>query len=116
MPIFRFNKAFRVTRDLKVFLNLHSGVTRGMVPDAAQYEKQAEALRNAPQLVKEHRKSLKRKDRENFQLEVKLLRKNREIFQLKNELRRKEWEAAGEPEPETLPDFVIISTSAPPIS
>ncbi len=120
MPVFRFNKAFGIARDLKVFLNLQSGVTRGAVPDVEQYKQQAEALRNARQLIKEQTKALRSKDWEILQLKNKDLKnargriyeqgkalrsKDREIFQLKNELRAT---SAGESETGGLPDFLII--------
>ncbi len=120
MPVFRFNKAFGIARDLKVFLNLQGGLTRRAVPDVEQYKEQAEALRNARQLIKEQRRALSSKDREILQLKNKDLRnareriykqgkalrsKDREIFQLKNELRAT---SAGESETGALPDFLII--------
>ena len=120
MPVFRFNKAFGIARDLKVFLNLQSGLTRGAVPDVEPYKEQAEALRNARQLIKEQTKALRSKDREILQLKNKDLRnargriyeqgkalrnKDREIFQLRNELRAA---SAGESETGALPDFLII--------
>jgi hypothetical protein len=120
LPDFRFNKAFGIARDVKVFLNLQSGLTRGAVPDIDQYKEQAEALRNARQLIKEQTKALRSKDREILQLKNKDLRnargriyeqgkalrsKDREIFQLKNELRAT---SAGESETGALPDFLII--------
>ena len=122
MPVFQFNKALGIARDLKVFLNLQSGLTRGEVPDADRHNKQAEALRNARQLIREQRKTLKSKDLEikaqakglkNARQLIKegertLKSKDGEILQLKNELRRKEWRAAGESEPQALPEFVII--------
>ena len=120
MPVFRFNKAFGIARDLKVFLNLQGGLTRGAVPDVEPYKEQAEALRNARQLIKEQTKALRSKDREILQLKNKDLRnargriyeqgkalrnKDREIFQLRNELRAA---SAGESETGALPDFLII--------
>jgi hypothetical protein len=63
LPVFRFNKAFTIARDLKAFLNLHAGVTRGVVPNVDQNKKQVKKLRMAPQknrrLVKEQRKKIK---------------------------------------------------------
>jgi hypothetical protein len=120
LPVFRFNKAFGIARDLKVFLNLQGGLTRGAVPDIEQFKEQAEALRHAHQLIKEQRRALSKKDREILKLKNKDLRnargriyeqgkalrnKDREIFQLKNELRAA---SAGESETGALPDFLII--------
>ena len=131
MPIFRFSKAFGIGRDVKAFLNLQSGVVRGVVPDPGRYEEQAEKLRN---VVEEQRKTLKSKNQqineqaENLRnawrriKEEKKTRKSkeREIFQLKNELRAAREQVEDTPdarpaapvmvEPEigALPDFVII--------
>ena len=131
MPVFRFNKAFGIARDLKVFLRLQSGLTRGAVPDAERDKKQAQKLRNARQLVKEQRKKLKeqaetlRYARRHLERRREELRsKNREIFWLKNKLReakeqvegvtdgRSAAQVAGESEAAgTLPDFVIIGAA-----
>ena len=120
MPVFRFNKAFGIARDLKVFLNLQSGLTRGAVPGAdpdkmqanrskRQADKIRKARRNARQLIKEQRKTLRSKEQEIFRLEKDLRNlAHKEGFRLENELRAKEWRAAGEPEPEVLPDFLIV--------
>jgi len=63
LPVFRFNKAFTIARDLKAFLNLHAGVTRGVVPNVDRYKKQVKKLRMAPKknrrLIKKQRKKLK---------------------------------------------------------
>ena len=110
MPVFRFSKAFGIARDAKVFLNLEGGLTDGAVPDVERYKKQAEKLKIARQkdrqLIEEQRKTLRYKERMISGLKSKLHPK--EIFQLENELRAKEWRAAGQTEPEVLPDFVII--------
>jgi len=94
-------------------LNLEGGLTGGTIPDTDQYKKQvnhskkqAEKLRNARQLIEEQRKMLRYKERMISGLQSKLHPK--EVFQLENELRAREWRAAGETEPEVLPDFVII--------
>ena len=120
MPVFRFNKAFGIARDLKVFLNLQGGLTRGAVPGADPYKKQAnqyrrqadklrKARRIARQRIKEQRKALRSKEREISRLEKDLRNLAlKESFRLENELRAKEWRAAGKPEPEVLPDFLII--------
>jgi hypothetical protein len=124
LPVFRFNKAFGIARDVKVFLSLQSGVTRGAVPDVERYKKEAEKLRNSHRL-----------DREKIKKQVEILRharqhvgnlreeiqsQKREIFRLKNELRATEEQvesatngrptlpAAVESETGRLPDFVII--------
>jgi hypothetical protein len=120
LPVFRFNKAFGIARDVKVFLALQGGIMRGALPDVERYKKRAEPLRNARQLIKEQRKALRSKDREILQLKNKDLRnarrriyeqgkalrsKDREIFQLMNELRAMR---SGTSETGALPDFLII--------
>src|SRR5215218_3099530 len=47
----------------KVFLNGKRNVIRGATPDADRFKKQAEALKNARQLIREQSKRLERKDR-----------------------------------------------------
>ena len=97
MPVFRLNRAFSVGRDVKAFLNMQGGLTRGAVPDS---EEQAERLRK---IVTRQKKALQRKDRqieaqaamletlrERLRRKGKLTRKVRqqrlEIFRLRNEL------------------------------
>jgi hypothetical protein len=123
---------------VKAVLNLKGGPTRGAVPDIERHEKQTKKLRkklrNARQLVREQRKTLKSKDKEikeqarNLRFQRRRTHKQRktlrlrklEIFHLKNELA-----AANElvetarnvplapqvsvtPEVGALPDFVVI--------
>ncbi len=47
MPVYRFSKAFDITRGAKAFLNLEGGLTRGALLDVEQYNEQAEDPRNA---------------------------------------------------------------------
>ena len=64
MPALQFNKAFGIARDLKVFLYLRGGVTRGAVPPVDRYEKLAKELRIARQknrqLIKEQRREIEK--------------------------------------------------------
>ena len=97
MPVFRFDKAFGVARDLKVFLSLQSGVTRGPVPDAQLYEEQAQKLTYARKRLKEQRNKIKqqaqtlRYARQHIKRREGEIRSyKREIFGLKNELRAAE--------------------------
>jgi Sulfotransferase domain len=106
LPVFRFNKAFNIGRKLKVFVNLQSGVMRGALPDVDGHQEQAQKLRDARQLIKEQKKTLKFRERMISRLEYKLHHK--EDFHVENKLRAKEWRGAGKPEPEVLPDFAII--------
>jgi hypothetical protein len=131
LPVFRFNKAFGIARDLKVFLNLQGGFTRGAVPDVDPYKKQAQKLRNARrkdrQLIKGQRKKIKEQAKTlNYarrridENKHKSAQKHQEIFRLKNELRSAEErvkdatkglpapQAEGEQKTGALPDFVII--------
>ena len=61
MPIFQLSKTFGVGRKVKVFLNLHAGLTRGAVPNLEHHKEQAEKLRN---VIREQRKELKRRDQQ----------------------------------------------------
>jgi hypothetical protein len=132
LPVFRLNRAFSVGRGAKAFLNLHGGLTRGVVPDPTHHEQQAQRLRK---ILTRQKNALGRKDRkiEEQAAEIEQLRHKRrreharglkqqrlENFQLRNELeatrglvervREDPWaaEALGEPEVGALPDFVII--------
>jgi hypothetical protein len=111
LPIFRYSKALGIARDVKVFLNLESGVTRGAIPDGKQQERQSEDLRNAEKHLKTARRWIK------AQKEM-LEGKEREIFRLENELRAAKEQLEGTPderpapqEPAALPDFIIIGTA-----
>jgi hypothetical protein len=99
LPAFRFSKAFKVTREIKAFLNLECGVTRGTVPDIKQ-------LQLALKQVEEQRQLLGKQ--------------NREITSLKMKLSTVSESATGGPKGQegstaaggtvagTLPDFLII--------
>jgi hypothetical protein len=114
LPVFRFNKAFGIGWNLKAFLNLHTGVTRGAVPDldrdlerdVNRYKEQANKLRIARQkdrqLIKEQRKKIKEQSKalsharqrikEN---EKKSAQNKQEILRQKNELRAAEERVEG---------------------
>ena len=99
MPAFRFSKAFRATREIKAFLNLECGVTRGTVPDIKQLQLALEQLEKQRQL---------------------LGKQNKEITGLKMKLSTVDESAtggregpegstaAGRAEAGALPDFLII--------
>jgi len=134
LPVFQFSKAFGVGRGLRAFLNLEAVLTRGTPAKTTQSRERGEAPRNARQLVKKQRKTLKGKDREirrqardlrterkrNHKNRRKLRQRESEIFQLRNELAAMKRlaettrdvpgadEASVEPEVGALPDFVII--------
>jgi Sulfotransferase domain len=65
LPAFRFDKAFKVTREVKAFLILECGVTRGAVPNA-------ERLRSALEQVEKQRQLLGKQNREITRLKMKL--------------------------------------------
>jgi hypothetical protein len=100
LPVFRVSRALGIGREAKAFLNMHAGLTRGVVPDPRRHEKQAAKLRK---VVSRQKKALRRKDRqleeqaatlrilrESLRRKGKLtgkVRKQRlEIFRLRNEL------------------------------
>ncbi len=94
LPVFRFDKAFKVTREAKAFLNLELGVTRGAVPDA-------DRLSAAQKRVEKQRKLIGKQ--------------NREITRLKMKLSTVDGSTRGTIEEQTvagktgaLPDFLII--------
>jgi len=92
LPAFRFSKAFKATREIKAFLNLECGVTRGPVPDIKQ-------LRSALEQIEKQRQLLGQQ--------------NREITRLKMKLSTVDEPATGGREVSTaaggtLPDFLII--------
>jgi hypothetical protein len=60
LPVFRSNTVFKLTRDVKAFLNLEGGITRGTPPAAEQQ-------------IEEQRQLLESKDREIARLRVELL-------------------------------------------
>ena len=56
-------RALDIWRSASAFLNGKRNVIRGAAPDADRFRKQAEALKNARQLIREQSKRLERKDR-----------------------------------------------------
>ena len=128
MPVFRFNKAFDLARDVKAFLNPKSGITRGTTgPNVEQHEDRAENLKKAQRRTPEQRKKLKSKRQELSQITKELRAakreaerseriehikraksKQQEIFRLKNEFRAGK---EGASETGALPDFVVIGAA-----
>jgi hypothetical protein len=107
LPVFRVSRAFGIGPEAKAFLNMHAGLTRGVVPDPKRHEKQAGRLRKVVarqrKVVTRQREALRRKERqieeqaetlaslrEQRQREKRLTGKIRqqrlEIFRLENEL------------------------------
>jgi hypothetical protein len=132
VPVFRFDKTLGITRNLKVFLKLRGGVTRGAVPDVDWYKKQAQNLRIARrkdrQLIKEQRKKIKEQTkalryarRRTNENKTKSAQRKQEISRPKDGLRVAEERVkdatkgrtappteGGEPKTGTLPDLVNI--------
>jgi hypothetical protein len=123
LPSFRFNKAFDIARDVKVFLNSEGGITRGAIANTEQHEDQAESLKNTQRRIPGQRKRLRKKRQELSHIKRELRaakrgakrseqieqvkrtkKKAQELFWLKNKLRA----ATDEPETGALPDFVVI--------
>jgi hypothetical protein len=123
LPSFRFNKAFDIARDVKVFLNSEGGITRGAIANTEQHEDQAESLKNTQRRIPGQRKRLRKKRQELSHIKRELRaakrgegkseqieqvkrtkKKKQELFWSKNKLRV----AKGEPETGALPDFVVI--------
>jgi hypothetical protein len=96
LPAFRFSKAFRATRDIKAFLNLECGVTRGTVPDINQ-------LRSALEQVEKQRQLLGKQNQEITRLKMKLST----VDELATGGREGSTAAGGSGEG-ALPDFLII--------
>ncbi len=94
LPAFRLDKAFKVTREVKAFLNLECGVTRGAVPDAKR-------LRSALEQVEKQRQLLGKQNREITRLKMKLSTVNESA-----QGDRKVSTVVGGPG--ALPDFLII--------
>lgn len=68
MPVFRVSRAFGIGREAKTFLNMHAGLTRGVVPDPKRHEKQAGRLRKVVarqrKVVTTQREALRSKNRQ----------------------------------------------------
>ena len=65
MPVARIRTVLEVVRNIKAFVNLDVGLTRGAVPDFAQKFREAQArIREQDQQLKRVRKRLSDKDRE----------------------------------------------------
>ncbi|MBA4116584.1 MAG: sulfotransferase domain-containing protein [Rubrobacter sp.] len=134
MPSFRFNKALDIARDVKAFLNLEGGLTRGAVPAPERPGDQAENLENSQRRgpvraeeIESKEQELRRKRKEFRKIRdaeraakdgpLGIVHKRRkknvdlEIFRLERELM-----AAREGWPEdgavtgALPDFLVIGT------
>jgi hypothetical protein len=96
LPAFQFSKAFRATREIKAFLNLECGVTRGTVPDIKQ-------LRSALEQVEKQRQLLGKQNQEITRLRMKLST----VDESATGGRERSTVAGGSGEG-ALPDFLII--------
>ena len=109
MPVFRLNKAFRIARDLKAFLNLRAGVTRGAVPDLDRdldrYEKQTKKLR----IARQKDRQVIREQRKQIEEQSKALLNEQEISRLQNELRAAEERVEGATKSGSVPRCCVVS-------
>jgi hypothetical protein len=96
LPAFRFSKAFRAPREIKAFLNLECGVTRGTVPDIKQF-------RSALEQVEKQRRLLGKQNQEITRLKMKLSTVDESTTG-----GRERSTAAGGSGEGALPDFLII--------
>jgi hypothetical protein len=99
LPAFRLSKTFKITREIKAFLNLEYGLTRGTIPDINQ-------LQSALEQVEKQRQLLGKQNREITNLKMKLTTVGESATS-----DRKDWEgsaAAGGTGAGALPDFLII--------
>jgi hypothetical protein len=91
-PIFLFSRALNTWRSAKAFLNRKRNVLRRAAPDADRFKKQAEALRNAQQLIRRQRKRLERKDRK-LEKQAEALKSLRQLIEKQRKrLRKKDQE------------------------
>ncbi len=114
MPIFRFDRAFDIARDVKAFLNPESGTTRHM---SSEQRKRIKSKRREFLQVQRELRAAKGKAERSEQKKRKK-RIQQEIFELKRELRTAKEQGApnGRPTPQAmdesavgaLPDFFII--------
>lgn len=92
MPVFKRRAILEIARNLKLFIDLKIGVTRGLVAeDRVEFEAQLRELR---QRVRKTRERLAEKEREAEGAAEQLHKKDRRIAQLQNQL-------AGDAEPRT---------------
>lgn len=131
MPNFRFDKALKVTRGAKAFLNFGDDATRGASQDVdEQHENRAaerkrhrqrkSVLKNELQRERSELRQItdgiraaKREARTDEQLEhvKRAKRKQQEIFQLQTELRAVKEGAEGTLVTGALPDFAVIGAA-----
>ncbi len=106
MPGIRFNTAFKVVRDVKAYMRLEGGFTRGTVSDPKkQIEDQADKLREAKKRISKQRQAIRTKDREIARL--KKLSATDNPTQDHREKPKKS-RLISSPETGSLPDFLII--------
>lgn len=106
MPIYRFNTVFNIVCEMKAYINLEGGITRGAVPSTSQ-NAQARKLENAEALAEKFRQRLEHKSQEVTKLRA-------QIDALggpgQSNLERRETAKPREDGPGVgaLPDFIII--------
>ena len=100
MPIYQFSKTVGLLRDIRGFLRIEAGATRGNTPDDIR-RKQAHKLEAARQTIRKMRRQLKRNERQLNQREVRTAGNDSSIATGK---------AKSHIELGALPDFLIIGT------
>jgi hypothetical protein len=100
LPGFWFNKAFKVAQDIRVFINLECGATRGLVPDPKQ-------LKTFTEQIEKQRLLLGKQNREITRLKMRLstLGASTGISREGGRVRRY---PDGGSQTGALPDFLII--------
>ena len=63
MPIYRFSKTIGLVRDIRAYLGLEAGTTRGKTPDEVR-ARQAQRLKTARQTIKKTRRQLARREKQ----------------------------------------------------
>lgn len=127
MPIYRFSKTVGLARDIRAFLRLEAGTTRGNTPDDVR-RKQARKLETARRTIEEIRGQLAQKEQQQREQTQKLeaarrtIRKTRRQLAQKQQLDQREVRTPGSEGSNStrkaksqiglgaLPDFLIIGT------
>ncbi len=105
MPVFRFNKALDIARDVKAFLSPKNA--RRRTPE--QRKKLKSKRQELSQITKELRAAKREAERSERNEHIKRAKsKQQEIFRLKNEFRAGK---EGASETGALPDFVVIGAA-----
>lgn len=107
MPTFRFNKALKTVRGIKLFLHLHAGATRGAVPRDMLRGLQDRDLKGANKRIREQSRMLAEKEREITRLKMRLAAGERPR---RSSGAQASSQRASSLENTALPDFLVIGT------